>query len=77
VASIQRYDQCRQLADNLRIALDSRAVIEQAKGVLMATRGLGPDAGFELLREESQRRNIKLRLVAEEVVRATLDAAEK
>lgn len=68
VLSIQRYGECRRLADNLKIALDSRAVIEQAKGVLMVTQGVGDDAAFEWLRLQSQQRNVKLRRVAEELV---------
>ena len=75
VVSIQRYDRCRRLADNLKIALDSRAVIEQAKGVLMTTRGLDDQAAFDWLREQSQVRNVKLRRVAEELVQAAVRGA--
>jgi AmiR/NasT family two-component response regulator len=46
----------------------SRAVIEQAKGVLMAAMGCTPDAAFDLLRQQSQTENRKLRVVAEEIV---------
>jgi transcriptional regulator with GAF, ATPase, and Fis domain len=75
VLSIQRYGECRRLADNLKIALDSRAVIEQAKGVLMVNRGLGDEEAFEWLREQSQQRNVKLRRIAEELVRGALDGS--
>ncbi|MFF0146681.1 GAF domain-containing protein [Amycolatopsis sulphurea] len=44
----------------LRTALDSRDVIGQAKGILMARRGLDADAAFELLRRASQQLNVKL-----------------
>jgi GAF domain-containing protein len=60
--------QHRSLSEGLRDAMGSRAVIEQAKGILMAQRKVSADAAFDLLREASQHRNVKLRLVAEEVV---------
>jgi GAF domain-containing protein len=59
------------LARNLERALDSRAVIDQAKGVLMARYGLTADAAFDLLSEQSQRSNRKLREIAEELVAGT------
>ena len=59
------------LARNLERALDSRAVIDQAKGVLMARHGLTPSAAFDLLSEQSQRSNRKLRELAEELVAGT------
>ena len=55
-------------ADNLVVAMQSRAVIEQAKGVLVARHGVTPDAAFELLALRSQHENRKLRSIAEEVV---------
>jgi GAF domain-containing protein len=59
------------LARNLERALDSRAVIDQAKGVLMARHGITPAAAFDLLSEQSQRSNRKLREIAEELVAGT------
>jgi GAF domain-containing protein len=59
------------LARNLERALDSRAIIDQAKGVLMARHGLTPAAAFDLLSEQSQHSNRKLRELAEEVVAGT------
>jgi hypothetical protein len=52
-----------QLAE-LRQILDARAVIEQAKGMLMASRRITADRAFALLREKSQFTNVKLRDVA-------------
>jgi hypothetical protein len=47
---------------------ETRASIEQAKGVLMYIYGIGPDAAFDLLRWRSQESNIKLRALAEQVL---------
>ena len=58
---------------NLRLALDSRDVIGQAKGVLRARHGLSDQEAFELLRETSQNTNRKLFDVAVDVL-ATLPA---
>ena len=44
--------------------LGSRPVIEQAKGILMAQRGCGPDEAFDLLRRASQRFNVPVRVLA-------------
>lgn len=47
-----------------------RAAIEQAKGMLMALQGLSSEAAFGLLRDYSQRHNVKLRSLAERLVEA-------
>lgn len=57
-------DLARQLAE----ALESRATIEQAKGVVMAQERCSPDEAFERLVTRSQQENRKLRQVAQEVV---------
>ncbi|MFB9927102.1 GAF and ANTAR domain-containing protein [Amycolatopsis halotolerans] len=44
----------------LRRALDSRDVIGQAKGIIMARRGLDAEEAFDLLRRTSQQLNVKL-----------------
>ena len=59
-----RHAEKIKLTEELRTALTSRAVIEQAKGALMASRGIDADAAFALLRHTSQNNNIKLRTVA-------------
>ncbi|WP_051736332.1 GAF and ANTAR domain-containing protein [Amycolatopsis rifamycinica] len=64
----QRYRQASELAENLRAALTSRAVIDQAKGILMAIRQISADEAFTLLVEQSQRENLKLRVLAERFV---------
>ncbi|WP_409332761.1 ANTAR domain-containing protein [Trujillonella humicola] len=56
------------LVGHLRVALRSRAVIEQAKGVLMERHGGSADDAFHRLVGQSQRRNRKLREIAAEVV---------
>ena len=47
---------------------ESRGAIEQAKGMLMLIYGLSGDAAFDLLRWRSQETNVKLRLLAEQII---------
>ena len=61
----------RDLAEQMQQAVQSRARIEQAKGVLMATRRCTEDEAFALLVELSQTSNRKLRDVATAVVEST------
>ncbi|WP_415975915.1 ANTAR domain-containing protein [Rhodococcus sp. 077-4] len=55
--------------DAVQQALDNRAPIEQAKGILMAEHRIGPEAAFDMLAEQSQRSNRKLREVALDHIR--------
>ncbi|MFJ3334355.1 ANTAR domain-containing protein [Streptomyces sp. NPDC086766] len=52
----------------LRQAVDSHATVDQAIDVLVATRRIRPAAGFDVLREVSQRTNVKLHTVAKAVI---------
>src|SRR5215469_813084 len=44
--------------------LGATPVIEQAKGILMAQHGCGPEEAFDLLRRASQRFNVPVRVLA-------------
>jgi hypothetical protein len=56
------------LAENLQKALSSRATIEQAKGIVMAELGCGPEDAFTHLVGLSSNRHVKLRDLAHEIV---------
>jgi GAF domain-containing protein len=56
------------LAQNMATAMASRAVIEQAKGIIMGQNRCDADEAFEILRRASMGRNVKLREVAAEMV---------
>lgn len=64
-------------ARQLEIALQSRAVIDQAKGILMARHRCDADAAFRLLAEASSSTNVKLRVVAERLVGETVAGADE
>jgi GAF domain-containing protein len=68
LANARAYRRAARLSEQLQDALDGRSLIEQAKGVLMATQRCGADEAFGLLRQASQRRNVKLVQVARQIV---------
>ena len=68
LANAQAYWDAHQLSQNLATAMQSRAVIEQAKGILMGAQGCSADEAFQILVRASQRENRKLREIAEELV---------
>jgi len=55
----------------LRARLESLPVIEQAKGILMAQQRCGPEEAFDLLRRASQRANLKVHVLAAQIVDQT------
>lgn len=71
------FDQARRqvLDDSLPELFESRAAIEQAKGVLMLVYRVNAQAAFEILMWRSQQTNTKLRALASQVV-AELDTLQ-
>jgi len=67
--NVRAYQSARDRADHLEAAMQSRAVIEQAKGVLIERYKLTPDHAFRLLTLASMNANRKLRDVADDLVR--------
>ena len=68
VANSQTYAASVKMTRELRNALESRAVIDQAMGILMARNGHSADDAFTALRVRSQHENRKLRDVAADIV---------
>ncbi|NKE60409.1 GAF and ANTAR domain-containing protein [Lentzea sp. PSKA42] len=68
ITSAHRAQRFREHIGHLEQALLSRAVIEQAKGVLMAVHTCTADEAFSMLVERSQRENRKLRDVAKNLL---------
>ncbi len=69
IASMMQGQQQSELAAQLQTALNSRAVIEQAKGVLIGTQGLSARAAYEQLRAQARSQRRKLAAVSADVVR--------
>lgn len=74
VANAQTYAASVKVARELREALESRAVIDQAMGILIGRNHFDADEAFTALRVRSQKENRKLRDVAGDIVR---DASQR
>ncbi|MFF8990083.1 ANTAR domain-containing protein [Streptomyces sp. NPDC014983] len=64
----EQLDVLRLEITQLRHALDSRPVIDQARGVLMAAHGCTPDQAWEILRDASQHSNTKVHRIATAII---------
>jgi GAF domain-containing protein len=65
------------LAEQLHAALDSRIVIEQAKGMISASLNIEMDAAFAVLRGHARNNNLTIRYVAEEISNRRLGVLRK
>jgi GAF domain-containing protein len=70
------YWTAHEQATNLTLAMEHRAVIEQAKGIIMAAQHCSADEAFDILRRASQRENRKLRDIASDLVERTTDGGD-
>ena len=70
IASMMQGEQQSELAAQLRSALNSRAVIEQAKGVLIGQQGLSAHEAYVQLRDQARAQRRKLAEVSAELVRS-------
>ena len=77
VANAQTYWQAVTLATDLVQAMESRAVIEQAKGMIMMIHKVDAEEAFDQLRLSSQAQNRKLRDVTQNMVREALDDGDE
>ena len=75
VHNAQLLAEARSHAARLQHALDSRAIIDQAIGVLRSRSGATAEEGFARLRAISQDENVKLVLVAERIVQEAVRRA--
>ena len=72
LANAYLYSTTAALAEQMAAAMESRAVIEQAKGILMARQSISADDAFALLARASQTSNRKLRDIAAGIVSGTV-----
>ncbi len=70
VGAVSDYDESRRVAAQLRDAADARAVVDQAKGILMHALGCTADEALRRMREVSQRSNLRATEVARRIIAA-------
>ncbi|MEW1931953.1 GAF and ANTAR domain-containing protein [Rhodococcus sp. NPDC079359] len=70
-------EEAKQETAGLRDAMRTRATIEQAKGILIAVRGVSPDAAFAALAEQSQRENTRVAVLAARVVNSAVESTRE
>ena len=68
VAHASELDQARRINEQLQTALDTRVIVEQAKGLLAGERGISLDAAFNVLRRHARSHNASVGSVAEAIV---------
>ncbi|SDF02896.1 GAF domain-containing protein [Blastococcus aurantiacus] len=68
LTNLDALQDARDQAENMRAAMESRAAIEQAKGILIERHKLTPDQAFRMLAGASMRTNQKVRDLAEHLV---------
>jgi hypothetical protein len=70
VGAVSDYDESQRVAAQLRDAADARAVVDQAKGILMHALGCTADEALGRMREVSQRSNLRATEVATRIIDA-------
>ena len=68
VVNASKLHQQQQLSEQLQGALESRIVIEQAKGITAYKNGVSIDEAYQLIRRHARNNNASLRVVAEAIV---------
>ena len=68
VVNASKLRQQEQLSEQLQEALDSRVIIEQAKGITAQQHGVTLDHAYQLMRTQARTNNASLRKVAEAIV---------
>jgi GAF domain-containing protein len=77
IANARLYQRTATLAEDMRRAMETRAVIEQAKGILIAQQRCTPEQAFELLTRLSQFTHRKLRDCAADLVSSTAEGRRR
>ncbi|TDD95480.1 ANTAR domain-containing protein [Actinomadura rubrisoli] len=68
VSNSQQYDDVHRTAVQLQEAVEARAVVDQAKGILMHALSCDADEAFAEMRRISQTRHVKLTALAQRIV---------
>lgn len=70
LANATVYGEAQLIASQFKDAVAARSIVDQAKGIMMHALGCDADQALHRLRQESQRRHVKVTEVARQVVDA-------
>jgi transcriptional regulator with GAF, ATPase, and Fis domain len=73
IFAVRLHQETSELADQLQSALDTRVLIEQAKGMLAERHGEPPTNAFDRLRRHARSKSTSVREIARQVVEERLD----
>lgn len=76
VRNASLYRACRRMVDSLHAGLASRALIEQAKGIVHAELGVSPAEAFRLLSRYSQDTNQRVRKISADLVQGRMTSGQ-
>ena len=68
VVNASKLRQQEQLSEQLQQALESRVIIEQAKGITAQQKSVSVDDAYQMIRRHARNNNASLRVVAEAIV---------
>lgn len=72
--AMARYEEFKSLkveVDDLKDAIETRKLVERAKGILMKRCNISEDDAFKLLQTHSQKENKKMREIADTIISAS------
>lgn len=75
-ATLRNFDETG-MSNHLRAALATRSVIDQAIGIVVGLRRIPPPRAFVLLRNASQRRNIRLAVLAADLIQEVATGGDR
>lgn len=76
VRNAEAHDEAQRLVADMRRAMESRAVIDMAVGIIIARQQCSPEEAFSILSRSSQNYNRKLRDLAQALVASESGTAE-
>jgi response regulator NasT len=70
IARFREMQRLREQVDMLQETLESRKVVERAKGILMQRRQLSEDEAYDMMRQRARERHCKVKDIAQAIVEA-------
>lgn len=76
ILQARAMNEALETADQLRVALRTRVILEQAKGMISQSHGISMEKSFSLLRSYARERRLRLNEVANQIVDGRLHVSD-